>query len=162
MMNMCAVAGLASSGTRFASASIFRNASASAYGLPVIWARAGVGREFARPRDRHLNQHRGNRREDHHRKERNRIGPRLALVAAAAAEHAGIHRHARQHHDRRGNGRRDGADQDVAVLDVGKLVRNDAFELVRAERLQDAFGRGDRCMLRDSGRSRTRSETGPG
>ena len=38
MMNMCAVAGLAASGTRFDAASIFRKASASPYGLPVICA----------------------------------------------------------------------------------------------------------------------------
>ena len=35
-MNMCAVAGLASSGTRLDTASIFRSASASPYGLPAM------------------------------------------------------------------------------------------------------------------------------
>ena len=38
MMNMCAVAGLASIGTRRDAASIFRSASASPYGLPAICA----------------------------------------------------------------------------------------------------------------------------
>ena len=73
-MNMCAVAGLASSGTRLRAASIFRSASASPYGLPAISARAGIGRELPRARDRHLDQHRRNRREDHHRQQRDRVG----------------------------------------------------------------------------------------
>ena len=38
MMNMCAVAGLATSGTRLAMASIFRNAFTSGCGEPTICA----------------------------------------------------------------------------------------------------------------------------
>ena len=50
---------------------------------------------------------------------------------APPAEQAREHRHPRHHHDRRGNGRGDRTDQDVAMLDVRKLVRDDAFQLVR-------------------------------
>ena len=64
-------------------------------------------------------------------------------------------------HDRRGDGRRDGADEDVAVLDVRQLVRDHPFELRVAEHLENPFGRRDRGMLRGSGRSRTRSATDP-
>ena len=67
---------VASSGTRFETASILRSASASPYGLPGDRRAAGVGGELARPRDRHLDQHRRERRQDHHRQQRDRIVPR--------------------------------------------------------------------------------------
>ena len=81
-MNMCAVAGLASSGTRFDD----RIDLAQRVGEPVRVAgdlgAAGIRRELARPRDRHLDQHRGNRRQDHHREQRDRIVAAIAIVAA--------------------------------------------------------------------------------
>ena len=89
MMNMCAVAGLASSGTRFDD----RVDLPQRVGQPVRVARdlraAGVGRELARSRDRHLDQHRGDRRQDDRRQQRDRIVAAIAAVVAAAvaAEH---------------------------------------------------------------------------
>ena len=153
MMNMCAVAGLASSGTARDAASIFRSALTRPFGLPAMRRAAGVGVELARPRNRRLNQHRRDRRQDHRRQQRDRVAA-VAIVAAAAAEE---HREARDHHDRRGERRRDRARQDVAVLHVRQFVRDHAFEFVVVQHLQDAFGRRHRRVLRiAAGRERVR------
>ena len=84
MMNMCAVAGLASSGTRFDTASIFLSASTRPYGLPAICAPPASAAIFARARNRHLDEHRGQRRQDQRRQQRDRIVPAIAALAAAA------------------------------------------------------------------------------
>ena len=150
MMNMCAVAGLASSGTRLRD----RFDLAQRVGEPVRIAgdlrAARVGGELARPRDRRLDQHRGERRQDDHRDQRDRIVAAIAIVVApaVAAEHRRVLRHLRGHHDRGRHRRGDRADEDVAVLHVRQLVRDDAFELAVAQHLQDAFGGGHRGVRR--------------
>ena len=120
---------------------------------------AGVRRELARARNRHLDEHRGQRRQDDRREQRDRVVPAIAALAAPAvpAEDGGVLRHAREHHDRRGERRGDGADEDVAMLHVRQLVRNDAFELGVGQHLQNAFGRRDRGVLGiAAGRERVR------
>src|SRR5439155_20189516 len=57
---------------------------------------AGVGVELARARNRRLNEHCGDRRQDDRRDQRERIGP-FPIVAPAPPEE---HRKARNHHDR--------------------------------------------------------------
>ena len=104
---------------------------------------AGVGVELARPGNRRLNQHRGNRREDDRGDERDRTA--LPAIVAPAAEK---HREAGDHHDRGGQRCRHRAREDVAVLHVRELVRQHAVELVVAQDLQDAFGGRHGRMLR--------------
>ena len=69
MMNMCAVAGFASSGTRFGTASIFLQRVGQAVGIAGQLRPGRIGRVLARPRNRHLNQQRGHRRQDDHREQ---------------------------------------------------------------------------------------------
>ena len=54
----------------------------------------------------------------------------------------------RRHDDGGGDGRRDGADENVAVFDVRQLVRDNAFELVLAEDLQNTLRRRNRGVRR--------------
>ena len=145
MMNMCAVAGLASSGTALRRRLDLRKRAHQPVRAAGDRRAAGVGVELARPRDRRLNQHRGDRRQDHRREQRDRV--RAMRDRRRAPPPKNIAKRD-DHHDRRGQRRRDGADQDVAMLDVRELVRDHAFELVVAQDLQDAFGRGDRGVLR--------------
>ncbi len=49
------------------------------------------------------------------------------------------HRDPGDEHDAERDGRRDGADEDVVVADVGELVSEDAAELVAVEHLEDAL-----------------------
>ena len=105
---------------------------------------AGVGVVFARARNRGLDQHRGHRRQNHHRDQRHRIRA-LAIVVAAASEE---HRESGEHHNRAGERRRDRADQDVAVLDVRQFVPEHAGQLLVREDLEDPFGCRDSGMLR--------------
>ena len=86
---------------------------------------AAVGAIFARAADRHLHQHGGQGREDHHQDGADRA-QRIVAVVAAAEHKAEIG----QHRNGAGDGRRHGHDQRVAVLDVGQLMRHDAGDLV--------------------------------
>ena len=150
MMNMCAVAGLASSGTRCATASIFRSALTRPMRRSGDRRSGRVGGELARPRDRRLDQAGRERRQDHHEQQRRGVRA-LAIVAAAAEEH----REPRRHHDRRRDCRGHRADENVAVFHVRELVSDHAIEFFRAEGLQDPLGGGHRGMLRiASGRKR--------
>ena len=72
-MNMCAVAGFASSGICFDRISSLRSAFISPYGRSGDLGAAGIRVKLARPRDRRLHQHRRQRREDDRREHRNRI-----------------------------------------------------------------------------------------
>ncbi len=98
--------------------------------------------ELPRPGDRHLD-HAGRKRgEDHHQQS----GERVAVVIVAAEEEGEVGEVA----DRRGDGSRNRADQDVVVLDVGELVGENSSHLVWAEDLGAAPGspqppRGARC-----------------
>ena len=128
MMNMCAVAGLASSGTAREAASIFRSALTSPCGDAGDRRAAGVGVELARPRNRRLNQHRRDRREDDRRRAARSDSALRSIVAPPPPKNIAKRD---DHHDRGGERRRDRADQDVAVLHVRELVRDHAFELRR-------------------------------
>ena len=67
-----------------------------------------VGGIFARAADRHLHDHGGDRRKDHHR-ERADHAHAVILAIAATEEHAEL----REHGNRAGNRRGDGHDQGV-------------------------------------------------
>ena len=156
MMNMCAVAGLASSGTRRATRLDLPQRVDEPVRRSGDRRAAGIGRELARPRDGRLDQAGGDRREDHHEQQRRGVRA-LAVVTAAAEEH----REPRRHHDRRGDRRGHRADEDVAVLHVRELVGDHAIEFFRAERAQDAFGGSHRRVLRVApGRKRVRRAVG--
>ena len=158
MMNMWAVAGLASIGATRDAASIFCRALTRPLGDPGNRRAAGVRVELARPRNRGLNQHRGQRREDDRREERDR-------TAAPAVVRA-----------RRRKTSRTATIIMIAAASVA------ATELVRMSRcltcasscastpsssssfrsLQDPFAWRRQRRARGSGRSRMRSATGPG
>ena len=79
----------------------------------------------------------------------------------AAAEHRGELCHARRHHDGCRDRRGDRADQNVAVLHVSELVRDDPFELLIVQQPHDAFGRRDRRVARiAAGGERVRRRVG--
>ena len=158
-MNMWAVAGFASSGTRLETASILRSASARPYGVPAMLGAAGISSKLSRPGDGHLNQKRGKRRQNYHREQRDRIVSALAILAttAVATKQRGEVRHTSNHHDRGRHRRGNRTDQNVAMLHVSQLVRNDSFQLVLAQHLQDALGRRHRRVRRvPSGSKRIR------
>ena len=153
MMNMCAVAGLASSGIACDAASIFLSALDQAVGTAGDGRAAGVGVELARPRDGRLNQHRGDRRQDDRREQRDRIGASPVVVAPPPKNIAN----------------RDIIMMAAASVAATELVRmsrcltcasscaEHAFELLVVQHLQDAFGRRHGRMLRiASGRERVR------
>ena len=97
MMNMCAVAGLASSGTLLRHGVDLLQRVDQPVRVAGDLRPAGVGGELARSRDRHLDQHRGDRRQDDRREQRDRVVAAIAAVVAAAvaAEHRRELRHAR-------------------------------------------------------------------
>ena len=152
MMNMCAVAGFASSGTLFDAPSSFRRAFMRPYGVPAILAPPASATKLTRSRDPRLNQHRRNRREDDGRDHRDRVRAFPVVAMAAAAKHGGELRHASEHHDGRGNGGSHRADENIPVFDVRKLVREHAFELLIVEQLHDAFGGRNRRVVRVTSR----------
>ena len=157
MMNMCAVAGFASSGICFdADLDLAQRADESVRTAGNRRA-AGVGVELAGARDRRLNQHRRNRRQDDRRDQRERVGA-LAVVAAVAAA-AEEHREARNHHDRGGQRRRHRADQDVAMLDVRQLVRRARLRAPRRSAAAECLRSRPPRRAPGCGRSRTRSAT---
>jgi hypothetical protein len=79
--------------------------------------------------------------------------------AASAPNTQANARHIRHHHDRGSNRGRDGANQNVAMLDVRQFVGDDAFELRRREETKDAFGGRHGRDAADPARWRTRSGT---
>ena len=73
MMNMCAVAGLASSGIVLDAGFDLLERADQPLRTAGDRRAAGVGVELARSRDRRLNQHRRERREDDRRDQRDRV-----------------------------------------------------------------------------------------
>lgn len=108
------------------------------HGLAADFRAAAIGAIFARAADRHLHQHGGKGREDHHQDHADST-QRIVAVARAAEEHAEIGEH--------GNGARDGGGhrhhKRVAVLYVGQLMRHHARHLVTVEDAQQARGGGN-------------------
>ena len=153
-MYIDACAGCTAIGRCSAMASMRRSALASGCAGAEQLGGAAVGLELAGSRHRHLDQRRGDRREDRGGEHDQRVG--VATVAVAAAEHRRVDRHLRHERDRRGDRGGDRADQDVAVLDVHQLVRHHALDLVGRERLQQAPGWRRRRRASGRGRWRTR------
>jgi hypothetical protein len=92
-MNMCAVAGEASIGTRCDHPEILPRALASASGLPQNPRARLVGQVFTRPGDRHLDEHRADGGHDRHREHTDSAHPALAVVVPPPAEDGGESRH---------------------------------------------------------------------
>ena len=134
-------------------ASSFSSACASPSGSPVSVGPRPVRPVLPAARDGELDDQRRDRREDDRRDQRQRVA---ALVVAAAEEHLEL-RHLREDADRAADGRRDRADERVAVLDVAHLVGEDADELALVHELEDAAASPRRRCAWGCGRSRTRS-----
>jgi len=101
-----------------------------------------VGGIFARPADRHLNQHRRERRHDRSDQYANQA--QGIVVFAAATEPEGERR---EHRDRAGDGRGDRHGQGVTILHMRQFVRHDTGDLFRRQCRQEAGRRGDRGVL---------------
>ena len=140
-------------GVRAASISMRSSAFGQSVAAAEQFGGTAVGLELARAADRHLDERRGDGREQRHQQHRHRVG--AVLVVAAAAEHAGEHRHLGDVADCRGDGRGHRADEDVAVLHVHQLVGHHALDLVARHRLEQA--RWWRTRRRASGRGRWRT-----
>ena len=125
-------------------AEILRSALASASGSRLISAPRRSAEYSRVAADRHLDQHRGERGEDHSDERRRSGRADCARGRRRAEEEAEL----RQHRDGAGDGRRDGHGQRVAVLDVGQLVRDHAGDLVAVEQAHQAGGDRDRGVLR--------------
>src|SRR5680860_876492 len=102
---------------------------------------AGVGRVLALARDRELDDARGDRRQQDHRQRGDQAERRVVVVAEP--EH-----HVGEVGDRGADRRGDRLDQDVAVLDVRQLVREDAAQLVIGEQVEDPARHRHRGVLR--------------
>ena len=79
---------------------------------------------FSRTRNRKLDEHSRDRRQDQHQQ---RTGTTAAIVAVAHA--AEEETKAGDIRDRAGNRGRDRTDQDVPIIDVSQFVRQHAFQL---------------------------------
>ena len=112
------------------------SASARGCGVAQELGAGRVGHVLALPRDGDLDDHRRDRRQDD-RGERPDQAERAVVVVAAEEqrelEEVGDGR------DRAGDHRGDARDEDVAVLDVGDLVREDALQLAAGQGVQDAL-----------------------
>ena len=148
-MNMWAVAGLAFMGMRLDAASSLRSAEASHIGFPHKRAPVASAWYSRGTRDRHLDQHRGDRGDDHHRDQPHDAAP-VVVVASTAAENHSPLGHVRQQADRTRNRGRYGTDQDVAVAHVREFVGHDPGQLFTAEKTQDPCRRGDGRVVRIS------------
>ena len=109
--------------------------------MTADFSTCAVGGIFAGARDRHLDQHGGNRCQDHNQ---DGADQPERVVAVAAEEH----RKGRQHGNRPGDGRGDGHDQRVAVFHMGQFMRHDTGDLLRRQDAQQAAGRRHRCVFR--------------
>ena len=72
----------------------------------------------------------------------------IAIVAFAAAEDHGPSSHAGEHRDCASNSGGDGADQDVAVVDVAEFVREYAFEFFVIQQLKIPWVTATEAWLR--------------
>src|SRR5439155_20191506 len=72
----------------------------------------------------------------------------VVAATAAASEHPAVDAEAGQQSGEHRQEARDGHDQYVAFGDVGELVREHAFDLLRLQPLPEATGDGDGRMLR--------------
>ena len=70
------------------------------------------------------------------------------LVPIAASEEGRPHQHLGDHGDGAGDGRHDGAGEDIAVLDVAHLVAEDATQFALGQEALDTRGDGDHGVLR--------------
>ena len=139
---MCAVAGLASSGTARRGCSSFRSALTRPSGPPAIEAPPASA-----PNSRE--------REIAIWISSAAIGARIIVTSRASGlpssrssrDRAEEHREARNHHDRRRQRRRNRADQDVAILHVRQLVRHHAGQLLVVQDPEDSLGGRDRRVL---------------
>ena len=111
-------------------------------GIARYFSATTVGFEFTGARDRHLDQAGRQRGEDRDRDGRQRIDWPAILVATTEK-----HGKVGQGRNRTGQSRRNRRGQDVAVFDVGELVRHHTAQLTLAEHLQNAVGCGDRRVL---------------
>ena len=103
--------------------------------LPVggVFPGAGYG---------HLHQHGGKRGENHHQQSSDEA---QRIVAVTPAEE---HGEVGQHGNGAGDGRRNGHDEGVAVLDVRQLVGDDPGQLFAGQQPHQPGGDGHRRMLR--------------
>ena len=120
----------------------FLEAIGEVVGVAADLAAVVVGFVLAGAGDGHLDEHGGDRGEDHHGDGGDRVDA-VVFVAGTAEEHeelSGVG-------DDGGHHGGDGGGQDVAVLDVGELVGEDAGDLVVVEDAHDAGGDGDGCVV---------------
>src|SRR5438034_1643245 len=101
---------------------------------------AAVGSEFPAARYRELDEHGCNWREDQN--EYRKYGIAMVIVAPAE-EHPEVGERRYCPGDRSGDGRC----EDIAILDVRKLVREDAAQFLWRQQLKDSGRRRDRGML---------------
>ena len=102
---------------------------------------AAVGFVFTPARDRQLNEHCRDRREDEHQYRKHWI----ALVAVTPTEE---HPEMGKRGYRTRDGRRDRGCQDVSMLDMRELVSEDCAQFPAREQLKNAGGRGNGGVLR--------------
>ena len=124
------------------------------FAVPEQFGTAAVGFELTRAGERRLEEHRGDRGEQHHQQGADHVA---TLVVVATAEERTEHRDPRDEHDRHRHGRGNRRDQDVAVTDVGDLVGEHATELALVDDLEETLGDGDGRVLAGCGRWRKRS-----
>jgi hypothetical protein len=105
-----------------------------------------VGLELPRPGERHLDQPGRDGGEDGHGQRADEVP--VVVVAAAAPEDGAEHRDAGDERDRHRDGGGHRRDEDVAVLHVCHLVREDAAYFVLVEHLHQPLGHGDDRVVR--------------
>ena len=86
---------------------------------------------FARARNRHLDDHRGNGRQNRHGEHDKNIAP-VIFIPWSAPEHRAPLNHIRDKRYGTGNGRRDRADEYIPVPDMRKFMRHDTFKFLLA------------------------------
>ena len=116
----------------------------------------GIREVLALPRDGQLQDHRRDRRDDDRRQRAEHAERVVAVVGAAAEDHPEL-QDVGDGRDRRGDHRGDRADEDVAVLDVGELVREHGADLILRAGTCAAPRSRPRPRAWGCGRSRRRS-----
>ena len=149
MMNMCAVEGEASIGMRLRPGLEFLQSADQRVRRADILGAGRIGVVLPRTRNRHLNQHRRDRRQNHHGDRRHRASAILVIAAAAEPE-----RHAGQERNGPGDHRGHRTDQDVAMQYVAQFVRDHALQFVVGHQPQNAGGEGQRRVLRIASRGK--------
>ncbi len=108
-----------------------------------------VGLILTRTADGHLNQHSGNRCQNNHCQSGNRVAAILVIRVAKEGQKLCRVGDNRCHHSR------NRSRQDIAILNMGELMGQDARELIVVQHIHDSRSNSHGCMVRIAARGKS-------